>query len=168
VSKRYDRADFSYIDQVTASGTTTNSVPLGSLSPLDSSFPFIDTSDLMLDVDDGVETKNPLDRILSRHLLYRIIDVFLTYLYPLYPLPHRPTFLKDLIEQREERSGEEEWAIMVLGIVGYTVVQVPCQLMGMSKIEARDLVERCSQTVGGYLHLEYEDISPTWTRCELF
>lgn len=111
---------------------------------------------------------NPIDIMLPRRLLYRIINFFLAYFYPLVPLPHRPTFLNDLSNNREERPGEEEWIAMVFAIIGFTVVQAPCQKLEMSKTEARDLVQRCCASVGAFLGGEYSNEQATCTRCEFW
>lgn len=111
-------------------------------------------------------TSNPIDAVLSRQLLERVIDFFLAYFYPLVPLPHRPALMRDLKEHREERAGEEEWTTMIFGIIAFTVVQAPCQKLSLSKIEARDLVELCCQAIGRYLAVEYTDSQATCTRCK--
>jgi hypothetical protein len=107
---------------------------------------------------------NPLDLLVSRQMLYRVIDVFLTYLYPLYPLPHWPSLIRDLNIGRETQEGELEWTTMVIGLIGYTVAQVPCQVTGMSKADARDLVRNCTGAISGYLSEDYSDVS--WMRRE--
>lgn len=132
-----------------------------------SEVPWSEHDDFAVDAFQNVESPkiNPLDAALPRHLLYRTIDVFLTYLYPLYPLPHWPTLVNDILRRREERSGEEEWTTMVLGIVGYTIAQTPCQIVKLSKTDARELVERCMKRVGDYLSRDF--ITVSWERSEL-
>ena len=115
---------------------------------------------------DGNIVHNPLDAVLPRQLLYRIIDVFLTYLYPLYPLPHWPTLVNDILGRREERSGEVQWTTMVLGIIAYTVAQVPCQIVQLSKTDARELVERCTSRVANYLSQDFTTVS--WERRKFY
>jgi hypothetical protein len=109
---------------------------------------------------------NPIEAMLPRHLFCRIFDVFFTYLYPLTPLPCRPAFMQDVASRREERAGEEEWTAMVLGVIAFTVVQVPCDKMGLDKAYARDLVERCTSAVGHFLAQDYGDDRATCERRE--
>jgi hypothetical protein len=164
VSRTDDGVDFSYMDHLVSSSPS---------SAISTQAPQVASEVALSDHDDYNDAAfqytedniiNPLDAALPRELLYRTIDVFLTYLYPLYPLPHWPTLVNDISGRREERSGEEEWTTMVLGIVGYTIAQVPCQIVRLSKTDARDLVERCTKRVSDYLAVDYTRVS--WERRE--
>lgn len=169
----------SYLDRLAAmqtpSITAPNAATITSNPPIDSPDydPVMQTDMSDFDFSQMIDmpspptsVDNPINAMLPRHLLNRIIDFFLTYFYPLVPLPHRPTFSRDLEDKREERAGEEEWITMVYGIIGFTVVQAPCQKLGMSKGEAKDLVERCCQAIGSFLSTEFSNEQATCTRCK--
>jgi hypothetical protein len=164
VSWTNDGVDLSYMDHLVSSSPSSAFSTQASQVPSEVALSAHDdsTNTAFQYSDDSVI--NPLDNVLPRLLLYRAIDVFLTYLYPLYPLPHWPTLVNDILGRREEKAGEEEWTTMVLGIVGYTVAQVPCQIVRLSKTDARDLVERCTKRVSDYLAKDYTTIS--WERRE--
>lgn len=99
---------------------------------------------------------NPLDAILPRSVLIAIIDTFFSVIYPIFPLPHRPTFLLDVGSKREERDGEEEWTTMVLALVGFTVVQAPHEFASTSRIELKQLLERCTARILAYMSQSYK------------
>jgi hypothetical protein len=164
VSWTNDGVDLSYMDHLVSSSPSSAFSTQASQVPSEVALSAHDdsTNTAFQYSDDSVI--NSLDNVLPRLLLYRAIDVFLTYLYPLYPLPHWPTLVNDILGRREEKAGEEEWTTMVLGIVGYTVAQVPCQIVRLSKTDARDLVERCTKRVSDYLAVDYTTIS--WERRE--
>lgn len=110
---------------------------------------------------------NVFDNTLPRGLLYKIIDLYFDYIYPLTPLLHRPTFLLDVQSRREDRRGEEEWAAMVLSLVAMTVTQLPYPLVPMARDDAKSLVHRCYQHARGWQVEEYESFTPNRGGCGL-
>jgi hypothetical protein len=107
---------------------------------------------------------NPLDQVLPRGLLLHIVDLYFDYIYALVPAIHRPTFMRDLGNYREEREGEEEWTHMVLILVTSTLLQVPRAFVPLPRKEVRALAERCWHLVRLFLSKDYVEVS--LERCE--
>ncbi|ORX36247.1 hypothetical protein BD324DRAFT_651487 [Kockovaella imperatae] len=101
------------------------------------------------------DSTNPLEKHISRADLTQILDIYFEYIFCLVPFPHPPSFLSDLYNRREERPGEEEWTMMVLAMVPFTLVQVPHQMFPHSLDEIRRLVVVCRDEVKRYLSRGY-------------
>lgn len=99
---------------------------------------------------------NVLDNMLPRGLLYKLVDLHFEYVYPLTPLLHKPTFMRDLDSRREDRSGEEDWTALVLSMVAATIAYLPRPFIPIPHEEARCLVQRCYQHVRGWQIKEME------------
>nr|XP_019042740.1 hypothetical protein I302_08447 [Kwoniella bestiolae CBS 10118]OCF21670.1 hypothetical protein I302_08447 [Kwoniella bestiolae CBS 10118] len=118
------------------------------------------TNDLVkLSIDPLIPThsSNPLDKIMNRDLLNNILDSFFDFVYPIFPLPHRPTFRHDLANKREEQTDQHEWTAMVLGLVAFTLVQVPHDMLDLTKEQARCLVVRCGDACRLVLSREFDN-----------
>lgn len=102
---------------------------------------------------------NPLDKILPRGLLMHIIDLYFDYLYPLIPVIHRPTFMRDINDHREEREGQEEWIHMILVLVAATLIQVPRAFVPLARREVKELAERCWDMVRRFLATDWTEVS---------
>lgn len=100
-----------------------------------------------------------LDNILPRGLLYLIIDHFFDYIYPLNPVVHRPSFLKDVLDHREERSGEEEWIAVVMTVVCVTIIQLPPTFLPVPTEEARRITMTCYRYAKGFEMTDYQKLS---------
>ncbi|WVN85850.1 uncharacterized protein L203_101002 [Cryptococcus depauperatus CBS 7841] len=107
--------------------------------------------------------QNPLDSIVPRPLLYSIIDLYFDYIYCLVPCPHKPTFIHNLNKKREEESGQEEWAALVLAIVGITLLQLPKNLIDMPRGAAKNLALRCHEEIREYLAKDFQIMTITRT-----
>ncbi|WRT64046.1 uncharacterized protein IL334_000974 [Kwoniella shivajii] len=102
---------------------------------------------------------NPLEQVLPRQTIYQIIDLFFDYIYCLIPCLHRPTFTHDLNIKREERSGEDEWAALVLAIIGSTLAQLPRSFVQMSRKEVKSLILACHKKVREYLAKDFQTVT---------
>lgn len=81
------------------------------------------------------------------------------------PVVHRPTFLADFEARRDERSGEDEWAAVVLSLIAATLAQVPWAF-GIGKADVRDLVQKCWERIKQWLYGDFSEFSVG--RSELF
>ncbi|KAK4688912.1 hypothetical protein P7C73_g1194, partial [Tremellales sp. Uapishka_1] len=106
---------------------------------------------------------NPFDAILPRTLLLHVIEIYFDYVYGLVPILHRPSFMRDIHERREERPDQQEWTALVLALVGATLVQTPRAFVPLSRREVKALVERCQAESQAFLNLSFGTI--TVTRC---
>jgi hypothetical protein len=88
--------------------------------------------------------QNPFDEVLPRQLLHLIIDLYFDYVYGLVPIIHRPTFMRDLHDYKEEQTGEatvDEWKALVMGLVAFTLVQIPRSFVPIKRKEVKGLIE---------------------------
>jgi hypothetical protein len=102
---------------------------------------------------------NVFDNILPRGLFYLVIDHFFDYLHALNPVAHRPTFLRDILDRREENVGQEEWIAMVLAIVSLTILQLPPSFVPIPVTESRRIAYTCYRHARGYASKDYEHLS---------
>ncbi|WWC91486.1 uncharacterized protein L201_006432 [Kwoniella dendrophila CBS 6074] len=102
---------------------------------------------------------NPLDAVLPRSLRLEIISLFFRCVWPLLPVPHKPTFMADINNYREERAGQEEWTAMVFALLAFTLVQIPHHLVSITKNDIKDLVEKLSRKVKMYLMEDHHNVS---------
>jgi hypothetical protein len=102
---------------------------------------------------------NVFDNVLPRGLFYLVIDHFFDYLHPLNPFVHRPTFLRDIQERREEGNGEEDWVALVLSVVSLTILQLPPSFLPVSVQEARRIAFTCYRHARGHSLRDYERLS---------
>lgn len=102
---------------------------------------------------------NVLDNMLPRGLLYKLLQLHFEYVYPLTPLLHWPTFLRDVDERREDRDGEDEWVSLVLSVVAVTICQLPHPLVPIPRDQARSLAKRCYRHVRGWQVRELDGCS---------
>ncbi|KAK6905602.1 hypothetical protein I203_106432 [Kwoniella mangroviensis CBS 8507] len=117
------------------------------------------TRPLYMYVEHRPNPQNPLEKILPRHLLYEIIDLYFDYIYCLIPCLHRPSFTHDLNVKREERPNEEEWTSLVLAIVGSTLTQLPRSFVRMSRKETKDLIIACNSRIRDYVVKDFPAIT---------
>lgn len=107
---------------------------------------------------------NILDQVLPRGLLLHVVDLYFDYIYALIPAIHRPTFMRDLANHREDREGEEEWTHMVLILVAATLVQVPRAFVPLPRSEVKALAEHCYQLTREFQSKDWQSVS--LERCE--
>lgn len=100
-----------------------------------------------------------LDNILPRGLLYLIIDHFFDYIYPLNPIVHRPSFIKDIKDGREQRLGEEEWIAVVMTVISVTILQLPPAFLPISVEEARRIAITCYRYAKGFHTSDFHKLS---------
>ena len=82
-----------------------------------------------------------LNDIAPREMLLQIIQLFFDFVYPLMPCIHRPSFMADLSNHREER--DPLFFALVMSTVAATLVQVP---RGYLPLVERKAVRRLAQT----------------------
>lgn len=102
---------------------------------------------------------NPLEAIIPRPLLHHIIDLYFDYVYCLIPALHKPTFMRNLHNRREEQPGQEEWVALVLAVVEVTLVQMPRSFVALSKQEIKTLFANCSRAVKSYLDRDFSQLT---------
>jgi hypothetical protein len=105
------------------------------------------------------EPSNPLDRVIPRGLLQHVIDLYFDYIYALIPAIHRPTFMRDLNERREEQEGQEEWTHMVLILVCSTLLQVPRAFVPLPRREVKAIVEKCWDMTRRFMVKDWSEVS---------
>jgi hypothetical protein len=86
---------------------------------------------------------NVFDNTLNRGLLYKVIDLYFDYRFPLVPIIHRPSFIRDIHRNREDLPGQDEWISLVLSLVSATISHLPRALLPISSEEAKALAWRC-------------------------
>jgi len=111
---------------------------------------------------------NVFDNILPRGLFYLVIDHFFDYLHALNPFAHRPTFVRDILDRREENVGQEEWVAMVLSIVSLTILQLPPSFIPVPVAESRRIAYTCYRHARGYSLKDYEHLSLDRRECPCF
>jgi hypothetical protein len=102
---------------------------------------------------------DPFAVAMDRQSFDRILGSFYEYIYPICPVPDRETLVTDLFRKRELLPEQDEWRNMVLGLVAFTVVQVPRTILMLTREEAKHIVKACCERVREYLSREYDDIS---------
>lgn len=102
---------------------------------------------------------NPLEAIIPRPLLNHIIELYFDYVYCLIPALHKPTFMRNLHNRREEQPGQEEWVALVLAVVEVTLVQMPRSFVALSKQEIKALFTNCSRAVKSYLDRDFSQLT---------
>lgn len=102
---------------------------------------------------------NVFDNILPRGLLYLLIDHFFDYIYPLNPVVHRPSFIRDVQNHREERSGEEDWIALVMVVACLTIIQLPPAFLPVSLEEARRIAMTFYRYAKGFQLTDYHKLS---------
>ena len=104
---------------------------------------------------------NPFDVVLPRGLLYLVVDLYFDYLYGLTPFIHRPTFMRDLHDHREEKPDAEEWIALVMGLVCSTLVQIPRAFVPLPRAEVKALVDRTYGMIAVYLAKPFRQSTTT-------
>jgi hypothetical protein len=104
---------------------------------------------------------NPFDAILPRGLLFHIVDLYFDYMYGLCPFIHRPSFMRDLREHREEQPDSEEFQALVLGLVSCTLSQIPRAFVPLPRSEVKGLLIKTFQWVQRYLNQLPKELTVT-------
>lgn len=112
------------------------------------------------------DSNNPLDAVLPRGLLYHVIDLFFDYIYALIPGVHKPTFMRDLHEGREEQPEPEEFIALVMSIVAATLTQMPRSFVPLPRREVKELATKTCRLAREYLCKDFQ--TATSTRCEYY
>lgn len=102
---------------------------------------------------------NVFDNTLPRGLFYLVVDHFFDYVHALNPFVHRPSFVRDILDRREENAGQEEWVAMVLAVVSLTILQLPPSFIPISVTESRRIAFTCYRHARGYSLKDYEHLS---------
>ena len=108
--------------------------------------------------------QNPFDQVLPRGLLYLIIDLYFDYIYGLCPFVHRPSFMRDLHNRKEERSDGEEWTALMMAIIASTLVQIPRAFVPLPRSEVKALVSTTHAHVEAFLAKPYAEVTVTRRR----
>jgi hypothetical protein len=107
---------------------------------------------------------NPLDAVVPRDLLLRILDLHFAYIHAIVPCVHKPSFMSDIQSRREEQPDQEEWTTLVLVIVSSALAQLPSEMLPIAREDARTLVVKITEIGNRYIVQEFQ--IPTLTRCE--
>ena len=84
------------------------------------------------------------NEIAPREMLLQIIQLFFDFVYPLMPCIHRPSFMVDLSNRREER--DPLFFALVMSTVAATLVQVPRSYLPLvERKEVRRLAQICHE-----------------------
>lgn len=84
-----------------------------------------------------------LDSVAPRERIMHIIGVFFDLVYPLTPCIHKPSFLADLANRREER--DPLFFALVMSTVASTLVQAPRSYIPMDRPSVRRLAQTCHE-----------------------
>jgi hypothetical protein len=96
------------------------------------------------------DSGNPFERVLPREMLNHLVTLYFEYMFWINPYPHRPTFERDLANRREEEPGQDEWAAMVFGMLGF-VCLLPKQLLPLSPDESSALMGKCLEQLMAFI-----------------
>jgi len=113
-------------------------------------------------------SNNVFDNTLPRGLFYLVVDHFFDYLHALNPFVHRPTFVRDILDRREENAGQEEWVAMVLAVISLTILQLPPSFIPIPVAESRRIAYTCYRHARGYSLKDYEHLSLDRRECSCF
>lgn len=84
-----------------------------------------------------------LEDVAPRERIMHIIGVFFDLVYPLTPCVHRPSFMSDLANRREER--DPLFFALVMSTVASTLVQAPRSYIPMDRPSVRRLAQQCHE-----------------------
>ncbi|KAG8746600.1 hypothetical protein FRC10_004452 [Ceratobasidium sp. 414] len=84
-----------------------------------------------------------LDSVAPRDRIMHIIGLFFDFVYPLTPCIHKPSFLADLANRREER--DPLFFALVMSTVASTLVQAPRSYIPMDRPSVRRLAQTCHE-----------------------
>ncbi|QRV86496.1 Fungal specific transcription factor domain [Ceratobasidium sp. AG-Ba] len=84
-----------------------------------------------------------LDSVAPRERIMHIIGLFFDLVYPLTPCIHKPSFLSDLANRREER--DPLFFALVMSTVASTLVQAPRSYIPMDRPSVRRLAQTCHE-----------------------
>nr|ACO60069.1 putative quinate utilization pathway activator [Rhizoctonia solani] len=84
-----------------------------------------------------------LDEIAPRERIMHIIGVFFDLVYPLTPCVHRPSFMADLANRREER--DPLFFALVMSTLATTLMQAPRSYIPMDRPSVRRLAQQCHE-----------------------
>lgn len=107
------------------------------------------------------QTLNPIEAIIPRPLLMHLIELYFDYVYCLVPCLHKPSFMRDLHNHREERPGQQEWVALVFAVVEATLVQMPRSFVSLPKREIKILFSRSYSHVKSFLDQEFHTLTVT-------
>ncbi|KAL1407482.1 hypothetical protein Q8F55_006915 [Vanrija albida] len=107
----------------------------------------------------GAAGGNPLDAVLPRSLLYHLIDLYFDYVYCLVPCLHKPSFMRDLHNRREEQPGQEEFVALIFAVIEVTLVQMPRAFIQLPKRDIKALFTRAHLTVQEFVHKDLTQLN---------
>ena len=67
--------------------------------------------------------------------------------------------MKDVLDHREERLGEEEWIAVVMTVVSLTIIQLPPSFLPITTNEARRIALTCYRYAKGSELTDYQKLS---------
>nr|XP_031857884.1 uncharacterized protein CI109_006680 [Kwoniella shandongensis]KAA5524956.1 hypothetical protein CI109_006680 [Kwoniella shandongensis] len=89
-------------------------------------------------------TPNSLESVLARDVAMYIFSLFFDYVHPLTPCLHRPTFLLEVENRRDEQ--DPVFLALVLSVLASAIVQIPKALLPpIDGIPAREMAGKCYQ-----------------------
>ncbi|WVQ71704.1 hypothetical protein IAR50_001245 [Cryptococcus sp. DSM 104548] len=103
----------------------------------------------------NVHTPSGLDQIVPGPTIEKIVNLFFDHVYPLSPCIHRPTFITDLAERRDQ--SDPVFFALALNVLAATLVQVPRVLMGIDKDEVEQLAKLCLRVSRAKMAVMWEE-----------
>ncbi|KAF5373732.1 hypothetical protein D9758_000799 [Tetrapyrgos nigripes] len=95
-----------------------------------------------------------LEAIAPRELLLQIISCFFDFVYPNIPCIHKPSFMKDLEERREEH--DSVFFAQVMSLIATTLAQTPGPCIPLEGDALRSLAKRCYETSRSIVSISYD------------
>lgn len=92
--------------------------------------------------------------LVTRDEIIKILELFFAHLHPLNPCIHKPTFMQDLMDRREER--DSDFFALVMSVIASSLVQLPrSYIPSLDQSLVRMLASYCSEasrlvTLAGY------------------
>ena len=84
-----------------------------------------------------------LEDVVPRETVSLILALFFDYVYPLTPCLHKPSFMADVHDRREER--DPLFFALVMSTVASTLIQVPRSYIPMERHAVRKLAQACHE-----------------------
>jgi hypothetical protein len=95
-----------------------------------------------------------LDAIAPRELLLQIVSCFFDFVYPNIPCVHKPSFMLDLEERREE--SDPVFFAFVMSLIATTLAQTPGPCIPLEGDALRSLAKRCYETSRSIISVYYD------------
>lgn len=101
-------------------------------------------------------------------LLELVTTLFFDILHPIVPYPNEVIFQSDIARRRDLGPDQQEWTAMVISLIGFTIVQIPNLVEGMTKSSLRELAQNCSEYTRDHLSIPCRQASIDRCRFSMF